>query len=422
MNRYKSFAALLSTLAVVSVAGPVAAVVTVPSVTSNPTADDLAIPKYDYIFNIIEENHAYSQIIGDTVSAPNINALAAQYGLATNFYGEVHPSEANYIALLGGSTFGIHDDDAYYCTPGSKLAYCSGSSNADYVNHTITSASLVDQLEAKGLTWKGYFGNIPQPYQPYLNNNTSTPNTDAVYYPQTPTATDPAQLYGAKHNGFINYAKLQTGSELQNYVSLDRLATDLQNGNVANYVHIVPNQCDEMHGLGGTNVPSDCNISNDSGPNARIHRGDAVVGQLVSEIQSSNLWKSGNNAIVITWDEDNNPSVKTGTQGCCGYDPTSNANFGGGHIATVVITNNGIKGVVDSTPYNHYSLLRTTEDAFGIYSYLNYAGDTADGVKPLTSLFAPSAASVPEPSFTFIEVLALSVLGAGWQLKHQLKK
>ena len=66
---------------------------------------------------------------------------------------------------------------------------------------------------------------------------------------------------------------------------------------------------------------------------------------------------------------------KTGTQGCCGFDPKGLSNFGGGHIATIVITNHGARGVVDPTPYNHYSLLRTTEDALGISEYLNEAGD-----------------------------------------------
>ena len=52
-----------------------------------------------------------------------------------------------------------------------------------------------------------------------------------------------------------------------------------------------------------------------------------------------------------------------------------------------MITNHGPKGVRDDTPYNHYSLLRTTEDAFGISEHLNEAGDDAAGVVPMTKLF-----------------------------------
>ena len=50
-----------------------------------------------------------------------------------------------------------------------------------------------------------------------------------------------------------------------------------------------------------------------------------------------------------------------------------------------MITNHGPRGVVDPTPYNHYSLLRTVEDAFGIHDYLVRAG--APGVVPMVDLF-----------------------------------
>ncbi len=330
-------------------------------VVSLPTKADKAIPKYDHIFVIIEENKAYDQIIGNP-QAPIINQLAKTYGLATNFYGVVHPSEANYVAILGGSTFGIHDDDAFYCQIGSSDQFCPNSRKSDYVNHTIDSQSLVDQLEQKGLTWKGYFEDIP------------SPGSKAVYAPNTIRA-----LYASKHNGFINFKKVQEDPKLSSkIVGFDQFTQDIQNNSVPNYSHIVLNQCHEMHGL------AEC-------PDLQklIKTGDNMVGKIVTQITTSQLWKtSGNNAIVITWDEDNNPPNKTSTQGCCGFDPKSNANFGGGHIATIVVTNNGPKGVVDKTPYNHYSLLRTTEDAFGIYDYLQQAGNINQGVKPMTALFA----------------------------------
>ncbi|OUL18052.1 alkaline phosphatase family protein [Nostoc sp. 106C] len=329
--------------------------------TSISAKKDQAIPKYEHIFVIVEENKSYDQIIGNS-NAPIINQLAKTYGLASNFYGEVHPSEANYIAMLGGSTFGIHDDDAFYCQVGSKYQFCPSSHRSDYANHTITAKSLIDQLEQKGLTWKGYFEDIP------------TPGSKAVFAPNKIRA-----LYASKHNGFMNFKKVQDDPNLPSkIVGFDQLAKDLQSGNVPNYSHIIFNQCHEMHGL------QEC-------PNLQqlIKTGDTTIGKVVQQITTSKFWNSsGNNAIVITWDENSNPLVKKGTQGCCGFDPKSNANFGGGHIATVVITNHGPRSVVDKTPYNHYSLLRTTEDAFGISEYLNQANEIAKGVQPMTGLFA----------------------------------
>src|SRR5947208_12922884 len=61
------------------------------------------IPRVGHIFEIVMENKSYPSIIGSS-SAPYINSLAQQYGLATNFYAIRHPSLPNYLALTSGST------------------------------------------------------------------------------------------------------------------------------------------------------------------------------------------------------------------------------------------------------------------------------------------------------------------------------
>ncbi len=145
---------------------------------------------------------------------------------------------------------------------------------------------------------------------------------------------------------------------------------------------VVPNQCNEMHGIGasaGPGVPADC--SNTDGV---IRRGDAYVRDLVTAIQRSALWKTGNTAIVITWDEDGGGDRVAGTkQSCCFADAH---NPGGGHIPTIVITNHGPRGVSDPTEYNHFSLLGTFEDALGLDGHVGHADDQA--VLPMTPLFA----------------------------------
>jgi hypothetical protein len=319
------------------------------------------MPRYQHIFVMVEENKGYGQIIGNP-DLPVINQLAKTYGLATRFYGEVHPSEANYIAMLGGSTFGIHDDDAYYCQAGSQEPFCGNAQQPGYANHTITARSLIDQLEEKGLTWKGYFEDLP------------APGSKVVVAPDLAHA-----LYAVKHNGFLNFKRVQADPNLaQKIVGLDQLAIDLKSGKVPNYSHIILNQCHEMHGL---------NQCRELRP--LLKTADRKVGEVVQLITQSKSWQSAENvAIVLTWDEDNSPPLKTEPQGCCGFEPRSAANFGGGHIPTLVITNHGPRGVADPTPYNHYSLLRTIEDAFGINEYLNFAKNTAQGVQPMLPLWA----------------------------------
>ena len=75
-----------------------------------PTLQAQTFPQYDHVFLIIMENEGYDGIIGNQY-APILNALANDYGLATNYSGVGDPSEPNYVAMLGGDTFGISSDD-----------------------------------------------------------------------------------------------------------------------------------------------------------------------------------------------------------------------------------------------------------------------------------------------------------------------
>jgi hypothetical protein len=340
-------------------------------------APGATMPRYEHILVIVAENKGYEQIIGPATRAPNIYRLAHEYGLASEFYAEAHPSEPNYIAMVGGDTFNIHDDDAFYCKAGSRDAYCPGSRRADYVDHTIRVRSLVDQLEEKKLTWKAYLESLPEPGSLVARWPT----------PDHPVAGQTNELYAAKHNGFISFERVQNDPQRANkIVDFGQLDRDLASGAMPNYAHIVPNQCNDMHGRGGPNTPPDCLGSN---PDGLIARGDQVIATLVQKIMASVLWKTASNtAIVITFDENDKDERHSAHQGCCGYEPDSSANFGGGRIPTIVITNHGVRKLVDSTPHNHYSLLRTTEAAFGINEYLGHAADESRGVVTMSSLFA----------------------------------
>lgn len=341
LNRLAVTLTALGLIAVLTVAWFVA-----PSLRGNasqahaqtPSAGS-GVPKYQHIFYVMMENHSYNEIIGSP-NAPQINSLAKTYGLATSYYGVTHPSEPNYVAAIGGSYYGIQDDAPYNVT-------------ANGVNHTITAPSIVDQLEGAGLTWKTY-----QQALPYAGFT-------GTAYPSSSNA-----LYASKHNGFLNFAHVQNNpAELQNIVPDTQLATDLQSGNVPNFSFIAPDQCHDMHGL------KSC-----TGDAALLQAGDGYVASVVSAITASSTWAKGNNAIVITWDEnDFNP---TGVTGCCGANP------GGGRVATIVIANHGPRAVQDATPYNHYSLLKTIEDAFHLGCLQNTC-DTAN-IKPMTPLFVSS--------------------------------
>jgi len=323
------------------------------------------MPAYDHIFVIIEENHTFDEIIGNP-AAPAINRLAGQYGLATEFFAEVHPSEGNYVAMVGGNSFGIHDDDAYWCKPKMQDASCPHAYVSDYPDHTRDAPNIARQIDAKGLTWKGYFEDIPMAGSP----------VDRSKGP-------PKALYAAKHNGFANFVSVQQDPRrAEKIVGFDQLDRDIAGDTLPNFAHIVPNQCDDMHGLSGAGVEEECESGNQPG---LIGRADRAVERIVAKIMATPTWRgAGNAAIVITFDEGGSTNRTNHAEGCCGAAPDDPTNFGGGWIATVVITNHGPRGVKDATPYNHYSLLRSVEQAFGIP---NYAGHAAEA-SAMTPLFA----------------------------------
>lgn len=315
-------------------------VVAVPAIAlahSGPASNESGIPHYQHIFEIVMENHSYEQVIGNP-NAPHINALAQQYGLATHSYGVTHPSEPNYVALIGGNFFGINND-------------------APYPSNTVNAPSLAQQLENAGLTWKDY-----QQTMPYAGfTGTSSGNG----------------LYASKHNPFLNFASMQnTPAELAKMVPDTQLFADLATNNVPNFSFIVPNQCHDMHGTG------DC-----TDEASKVMASDAYVGNVVTAIMASQSWREGNNAIVVTWDEDD---FEASNLGCC------DANPGGGHIVTMVIANHGPRGLQDPTPYNHYSLLQTIQNAFGL-GCLEYTCDTAN-VKSMTPLFAVNGQGREDPA------------------------
>jgi len=365
-------------------AGVIAAVLTASAAQAQPPQAHLPaperaprileMPRYAHVFVIIEENHTTDQIVPSD-AAPSLTGFAQHYGYSWRFYAESHPSEPNYVAMLGGDTFGIRDDDAFWCKPKMKDPACPNAGKPDYVDHTVTSPSLVAQLSAHHLSWKGYFEDIPA----VASRAYRWPADDQ------PVKGKPAGLYAVKHNGFMNFTDVQRDPALaQKIVGFDVLARDLASGNVPNFAHIVPNQCNDMHGLSGPNVPVDCDIRSGA---KLIARGDGVAGKLVADIMKSPFWsKPENSAIVITFDENDTEHAGGHAAGCCG-DPRDPNNPGGGWIPTIVITNHGPRGLTELTPFNHYSLLRTIEDGFGISQHLGHAGDDVHRVLPMTALF-----------------------------------
>ena len=96
-------------------------------------------PPASRIVLIVLENHEYDQVVGNP-EAPYLNQLARRGTLATNYYAVTHPSLPNYLALLGGSTFGIDENCTDCAARGDNLAL---------------------QLSRAGIEWRAYMEGLP---------------------------------------------------------------------------------------------------------------------------------------------------------------------------------------------------------------------------------------------------------------------
>jgi phosphatidylinositol-3-phosphatase len=304
----------------------------------------------DRVYVIMLENHGLNSVIGDP-SAPYITSLAHTYAEATGYYGVTHPSEPNYVAMISGSNWDTNNDNP-----------------ANLFDHT----NLVDELQANHIDWGAYMEALPGV------------GSTAQFWPSSTNA-----LYASKHNPFVLFPDiLASPSRLANVKPYTSLSADLNGRDAPRFVFITPDQCNDMHGGVYGAVPgyatTPCPYNNTAGDpfdEQLKANADAFVKGAVSTITSSRAW-TRHSAIFIVADEGDYTGVTQNggwdsPAGCCDSpllpagDPDINAAwpgglYGGGLVPAIVIDPSGPHHYVSSASYNHYSLLRTIEDAWGL--------------------------------------------------------
>ena len=103
-----------------------------------------AVPRFDHIVVVVLENHAFSQIIGNS-SAPYLNSLADRGAVLTRSYGVTYPSQPNYLALFSGSTQGLTDNSCPHNYTGPNLAAALLAAGHSFVGYS-------EDLPAVGFT------------------------------------------------------------------------------------------------------------------------------------------------------------------------------------------------------------------------------------------------------------------------------
>ena len=213
-----------------------------------------ALPNYDHIVVVVEENHSRTQIIGNTAEAPFINALARRGASLTNMAGITHPSQPNYLELFSGDSQSVLDDGK----PGGL---------------PFTTPNLAAALIAAGKTFTGFSEDLPAP---------GDADTQITFYPGG------ADRYARKHVPWTNWqssANPLPPNALPPSVNQPFTAFPTDFTLLPDVAFVIPNELHDMH----------------SG-NDRVKRGDQW---LAARLAAYARWAVANNSLlIVTWDED----------------------------------------------------------------------------------------------------------------------
>jgi hypothetical protein len=225
----------------------------------------------------------------------------------TNIVGN---SNAPYInSLIADYGLATNYSGVAHPSEPNYLALFSGSTQGvfDDGNHDLDGQNLADQLEANGKTWRVFAQNVPP---------------DCFKGGTASGGADGAGAYARKHEPAISFTDISASTarcgNITDFTHFDPAAADFE--------FIAPNLCNDMH---------DCSVAT----------GDAFLQSFVPTILNSPAWQQGG-VLFITWDE--------------GEGVLSN------QVATLVISKAVPQGFQSDVAHDHYSLLRTIEDAWGL--------------------------------------------------------
>ena len=338
--------------------------------SAGPAATGAAAPrvvaKISHVFVINLENENYATSWGTASPAKYLNGTLRKKGqLLTKYWAIGHVSLDNYIAQISGQSPNIstQTDCTTYTDFASTGTGTYGQALGKGCVYPKTVKTIGDQLVSAHKTWKAYNEDIGNsPTEPTTCRHPALGAKDATI---VPTATD---MYATRHNPWVYFHSIiDSPNCATNDVGLDALPADLATAaSTPNLVYITPDVCDDGH-------DAPCKDGRPGG----LVSADAFLKTWVPKILASPAYKAGG-MLVISFDEAGLGKNGDSTA-CCHTPPSPNApkpglnGPGGGRVGALIISTGTQPATTNATPYNHYALLCSIENVFGL-KHLGFAG------------------------------------------------
>ena len=347
---------------------------TSPSGTGASTVTSAPTPRgVGHVFLIVLENEDAATTFSARSPAPYLaTTLRRQGAFIPNYYGIAHHSLSNYLALISGQapTLVTQADCPVFLDLRPGRPRPDGQVFGQGCVYPPSVDTVAGQLEAKGLTWKGYMEDMGSDPGRDGGRACAHPAIGTADRAQRATAAD---QYATRHNPFVYFHSIidRAATCAARDVPLTALPRDLARARTTpNLSFITPDLCHDGHD----------DTCADGGPGG-LGAADAFLRTWVPRITGSPAFRR-DGLLIVTFDEGGADSAA-----CCGerHGPNTPApgglggGAGGGRVGAVLLSPFIRPGTTTTDAYNHYSLLRSVEDMFGL-GHLGYAA--ARGLRP----------------------------------------
>jgi phosphatidylinositol-3-phosphatase len=352
------------------------------------------LPPVRHVFLVVLDDEPYATVFGPSSPASYLTHTLEHKGeLLVRYYAVAHEQLANEIALISGQ--GPTVQTAENCPTYSAIVPTGAGADDQVLGngcvYPTSTQTLPGQLAAKHLTWRAYVEGMDEgggsaacehPALDQVDTSSfdpgvatgSSPGAGAAPGASGAAAVDPGgSPYATFRNPFVYFQSLAGAPACAvDDVGIDRLKGDLADAaRTPSVSYVVPDLCDD-------GSPTPCA----PGRAAGMVPADGFLKRVVPQILASPAYRHGG-LLAITVDEAPSTGEYADSSSCCAQPqfpnlpaPTGTAAAlspsGGGEVGALLLSPYVKAGTTSQEEFNHYSLLRTIENLFGL-AHLGYA-------------------------------------------------